>query len=95
MITNWQIIRKPLLSEKSESRLKKLNIYSFMVDKKANKHQIKKAVEEIYGVKVEQVRTMIIKGKLKKMRNMVLMGQRADVKKAYITLKEGFRLDLI
>lgn len=95
MITNWQIIKKPLLSEKSESRLKKINIYSFMVDKKANKHQIKKAVEDIYGVKVERVRTMIIKGKHKRMRNMVLMGERADVKKAYVKLKEGFRLDLI
>ena len=59
------IIIKPVISEKMTTLGEKLNRYGFIVDKKANKIQIKKAVEDMYGVSVEAVNTMIYGGKPK------------------------------
>jgi large subunit ribosomal protein L23 len=56
---------------------------------------VKRAVEAIYNVKVADVRTVRVKGKRKRMKNMLLEGKRKDWKKAYVKLKEGFRLDII
>ena len=60
------IIKKPLITEKS-SRLMEENKYSFMVDRRANKNQIKQAVEEIFNVRVRGVNTSNVLGKLKRM----------------------------
>ena len=89
------IILKPLVTEKTD-RLGKSNRYTFRVAKDANRLEIKKAIEALYGVKVEDVNTAIIPGKLK-VRNTkkgMTRGIRAAFKKAYITLKEGETLDI-
>lgn len=66
------------------------NKYLFWVDKKANKVQIKKAVEEIYKVKVADVNTLMQRGKLRRVR--YVQGKSPDWKKALVTLKEGSKI---
>lgn len=90
----WTVIRKPLVTEKSMAGKEK-NVYTFEVAIGANKLEVKRAVESVYGVKVDRVRTLKSKGKLKRMKNQLLEGRRRDWKKAYVTLKEGHRLDII
>ncbi len=94
MTTPYDIIRKPLVTEKSMAGQQK-STYTFIVAPEANKHDVRRAVEKIYNVKVDAVRTLKTKGKYKKMKNMLLEGKRKDTKKAYVTLKEGYRLDII
>jgi large subunit ribosomal protein L23 len=92
----WVVIRKPIVTERSMANQQK-NVYTFVVEKSANKHEIKHAIEEAFKankVKVKHVRTLVVKGKPKRMKNMLLEGRRKDWKKAYVTLKEG-RLDII
>ena len=81
---NHDIIIKPLLSEKSYAGIKDKK-YSFIVAKNANKTQIKMAVEEIFGVKVEKVNTANVRGKLK--RQGKYEGYTPDYKKAIVKLK--------
>lgn len=81
---NHDIIIKPLLSEKSYAGIKDKK-YSFIVAKNANKTQIKLAVEEIFGVKVEKVNTANVRGKLK--RQGKYEGYTPDYKKAIVKLK--------
>lgn len=90
----WSVIKKPIVTEKSYAKAEK-NIYTFIVDKDANKLEVKNAVEKAFSVKVAKVTTAIFKGKRKKTKSMVLEGKRKDWKKAYVTLKEGHRLDII
>ncbi len=77
------IIVKPIVTEKSTSLMEE-NKYTFKVNIKANKVEIKKALEEIFGVKVESVNTMRVKGKPKRMG--VHRGYTSDWKKAIVTL---------
>lgn len=79
------IIKRPLLTEKSMGQMADKR-YTFEVDKNANKHQIKAAVEEIFNVKVKKVNTMIVKGKPKRLGRYE--GKRPDWKKAIVTLTE-------
>ena len=90
----WEIIRKPLVTEKSMARQQK-SVYTFLVDPSATKPEVLHAVEKAFNVKVAAVRTVTVRGKVKRMKNMLLEGKRKDWKKAYVTLKEGFRLDII
>lgn len=83
------IILKPIVTEKSMNLLAD-NKYTFLVDKKANKTEIKSAIESIFKVKVESVSTMIIKGKPKRMGRFE--GKRPDRKKAVVTLKAGQKI---
>ncbi|MFA5795316.1 MAG: 50S ribosomal protein L23 [Candidatus Brocadiia bacterium] len=100
MKTAYNIIIKPIQTEKSmamampeKAGSNKALIYTFKVDREANKYAIKAAVEEIFKVKVDSVRTVRVKGKPKTtQRNR---GQRSDWKKALVVLKEGQRLDII
>lgn len=94
MRSPWVVIKKPLVTERSMANQQK-RIYTFVVDRVANKHEIKHAIEKAFNVKVQKVATLIVKGKAKRMKNMLLEGRRKDWKKAYVTLKEGFRLDII
>ncbi|MDI3526065.1 MAG: large subunit ribosomal protein [Tenuifilum sp.] len=89
------ILIKPLVTEKMERLTEKVNQYGFIVDKRANKLQIKKAVEEMYGVTVDSVNTMRYAGKLKTRytRTGVLVGRTNSFKKAIVTLKEGETID--
>ncbi|WP_461466924.1 50S ribosomal protein L23 [Parvimonas micra] len=85
MMTAYDIIIKPVVTERSMENMESKR-YTFKVDTKANKSEIKKAVETIFGVKVKQVNTMNITGKKKRMGANV--GKRPDWKKAIVTLTE-------
>ncbi len=89
------ILIKPIISEKADSLSEKHQQYSFVVDRKANKIQIRKAVEELYKVSVSAVNTMVIPGKSKKRftRTGVQSGATSAYKKAVVTLKEGEQID--
>jgi large subunit ribosomal protein L23 len=89
----WRVIKKPLITEKSEWMREKLNQYAFLVDKSANKIQIKKAIEKIFEVKVVKVHTIRCKGKPKRVR--FSKGYTSDWKKAIVTLVEGDRIEII
>ena len=90
----WDVIRRPLVTEKSMANQQK-SVYTFIVAPNATKPQIHAAVQKAFNVKVAEVRTVVVKGKVKRMKNMVLEGKRKNVKKAYVTLQEGYRLDII
>ena len=85
------IIIKPVVTEKTMNLLAD-NKYTFLVDKRANKVEIKKAVEEIFKVKVDSVTTMNTQGKLKRMGRFE--GRRPSRKKAVVSLKPGHRITL-
>lgn len=85
MKTPYDIIIKPLVTEESMNNMAERK-YTFKVDKRANKSEIKKAVEKIFGVKVEKVNTMNMTGKTKRMG--IHVGKRPDWKKAVVTLTE-------
>ena len=89
------IIKKPVITEKMTAISEKLNKFAFIVDKRANKIQIKEAVEKLYGVKVVAVNTMNYDGKRKSRYTKagVITGRTASFKKAIVTLKEGDTID--
>lgn len=89
------ITLKPRMSEKTYE-ISSNGVYVFEVDKSVNKHEVANAVEKAYGVTVTNVRTVIVKGKEKRLyRNKRFeTGKRADVKKAYVTLKAGDRIPI-
>jgi len=82
-----QIIRRPLVTEKSTILREEGNVLAFEVDPNANKIQVKSAVEELFKVKVEEVRLFNVRGKMKRMGRYV--GKRRDWRKAYVRLKAG------
>lgn len=84
-LTAFDIIRKPVITEKSMGIMGDKK-YTFLVHPEANKVEIKKAVEAVFGVKVLEVKTMNSLGKVKRMG--VHIGKRADTKKAIVTLTE-------
>ena len=87
---SFEVIRSPLVSEKS-TFISQFNYYVFRVAINAKKNEIKNAVEQLFSVKVDKVRTSIQKGKNKKFKN--IKGRRSDVKKAMVKLKEGNTID--
>ena len=89
------IIKRPVITEKMTAISEKQNKFAFIVDKNANKLQIKDAVEKLYDVKVEAVNTMNYQGKMKSRytKSGVVTGRRAAFKKAVVTLKEGDTID--
>lgn len=93
MKSPYDIVIKPLVTEKSTGASKNNNTYFFMVAREANKPEIKHAVETIFSVNVERVNTILLKGKPKRYR--LVPGQRPDWKKAMVTLKEGHRIDVL
>jgi large subunit ribosomal protein L23 len=86
-----EIIRKPLVTEKSGQQKEANNQYVFEVRRDANKVEIQKAVEQLFKVKVLQVRTLNVLGKEKRVGRK--FGKRPDWKKAVVTLKEGNRIE--
>jgi large subunit ribosomal protein L23 len=83
-----QIIRRPLVTEKSTMmREEGTNIIAFEVDPKANKIQVKDAVEQLFKVKVDDVRLFNVRGKVKRLGRYA--GKRRDWRKAYVRLKAG------
>lgn len=91
MSTPYDIIKCMLRTEKVTA-MGPINKYLFWVDKKANKIQIKKAVEDIYKVKVNDVNTLMQRGKLRRVR--FVQGKSPDWKKALVTLKEGSKIEV-
>ena len=89
------IIKKPVITEKMTAISEKMNKFAFIVDKNANKIQIKEAVEKLYGVKVAAVNTMNYAGKTKSRytKSGVVSGRTPAFKKAIVTLKEGDTID--
>lgn len=91
MMSSYGIIKALLTTEKSTLYHKPIGKYLFLVDKSANKLQIKNAVEEIYKVKVKDVNTFISRGKLKRVRYQ--FGRTPSLKKTIVTLKEGHKIE--
>ena len=91
MKTARDIIFRPVVSEKSYAGLE-LNTYTFLVDKRANKTEIKEAIQRIWDVRVTSVRTLNRKGKVKRRR--FTQGKRADEKRAIVTLAEGDSIEI-
>jgi large subunit ribosomal protein L23 len=87
-----QVIKGPLITEKLDRARESFRQYSFVVDREATKHDVERAVETLFNVKVEAVRTIIMRGKPKRMGRS--MGQRSNFKKAIVTLKEGDKIEL-
>ena len=89
------ILLKPIVTEKMTIQGDKFNRYGFVVDKNANKLQIKKAVEDLYSVTVDSVNTMRYGGKIKtrNTKSGLLKGKTVSTKKAVVTLAEGNKID--
>ncbi len=88
----YSVIKSPLLTEKSNREMG-FGKYAFWVDKESNKIEIKMAVEKVYNVKVEKIATMVVKGKMKKIRANQ-PGKTSSWKKAIVTLKKGFEIKI-
>lgn len=87
----YQIILRPLVTEKGTHQSARYNSYSFIVNTLADKTQIKAAVEELFNVKVEKVRTQVYKGKVTRFR--MTEGRQADWKKAIVTLDSEYKIE--
>lgn len=91
MEKNYNIIRAPAITEKA-TMLSEANQVVFNVAGTASKPEIKKAVEELFNVKVKAVNTLVRKGKTKRFRG--IRGRQSDVKKAIVTLEDGQSIDV-
>ena len=87
----YDVIKRPVITEKTSIQKETANQLTFEVDPKANRIEIKRAVENIFNVNVAGVRTMQVKGKMK--RRGRILGKRRDWKKAIVTLMPGERID--
>ena len=86
------VVLEPVVSEKSYDLIQDFNTYTFVVDKRSNKTEIKQAVARIFDVRVVSVNTMNRKGKRK--RTGYVLGKRADTKRALVTLAPGDSIDI-
>jgi len=87
------VIRRPLVSEKSMDLLGRVNVAQFVVDRNATKPQIKRAIEELFSVRVKKVRVANYIGKPKRYQNR--LGRRSDYKKAFVQLFPGEKLTIL
>jgi large subunit ribosomal protein L23 len=87
-----EVIHGPLITEKLDKAQESHNQYAFVVDRKANKHDIRSAVERLFKVNVENVHTSIMRGKKKRIGRSI--GRRPNYKKALVTLKKGETIEL-
>jgi large subunit ribosomal protein L23 len=90
------VLVKPVLSEKANALSEKSNRYTFIVNRKANKLEIKKAIESFYGVTVEEVNTMVVPSKLKAKYTKAgfIVGRKPAKKKAIVSIAEGETIDI-
>ena len=88
----YGIIRRPLITEKAQKMAQDLNKYAFEVDKRANKMQIKEAVELAFSVSVTEVNTLMMKGKARRFGRALT--KQPDWKKAFVTLAPGEKIEL-
>ena len=87
----YEIVKRPLITEKGSIQKEVNNQLSFEVDRKANRVEIRQAVEKIFNVRVVKVRTMQMKGKVKRVGRT--LGKRRDWKKAIVTLAGGENIE--
>jgi large subunit ribosomal protein L23 len=89
------ILIKPVITEKSDKAMGK-TVYTFVVDRKANKLEVARAVEAMFNVSVESVNTSVTPGKVKtrSTRSGMVSGMKPAYKKAYVKLQEGEKIDL-
>ena len=89
------IIKKPIITDKMTDQSEKYNRYAFVVDRKVNKIEIKKAVADMYDVTVDSVRTMVCIGKkrVRGTKSGMIVGKTSTYKKAIVTLAEGDTID--
>jgi len=87
----YDIVKRPLITEKTTIQKDAFNQVTFEVDRRANRVEIKRAIEQIFNVRVSSVQTMQMKGKKK--RRGWIVGKRKDWKKAIVTLMPGERID--
>jgi large subunit ribosomal protein L23 len=90
MIAN-EIIKRPLITEKTSIQKELYNQLTFEVDRRANRVEIKRAVESVFNVRVSAVKTLQVTGKIK--RRGRILGKRRDWKKAIVSLMPGERID--
>jgi large subunit ribosomal protein L23 len=90
MSTIYQVIKRPVITEKGLTLKEKDRTLCFEVHSDASKQQIQEAVEQLFKVKVQHVRTMVVPGKMR--RRGKYSGYRPDWKKAYVTLREGEKM---
>jgi large subunit ribosomal protein L23 len=90
MSTAYEVIKRPIITEKGLTLKEQERTLCFEVSDKASKTQIHEAIERIFKVKVQNVRTMTVRGKMR--RRGKYFGYRPDWKKAYVTLKEGEKM---
>ena len=90
-----ELLKKPILTEKASALTEKSNRFTFKVEHRANKLQIKAAVEKMYGVNVVAINTMVVNGKLKSRNTKggLVSGRSPKYKKAVVTLKDGETID--
>ena len=91
MANLYEVIKRPIISEKSTALAEVGNRYVFEVDTKANKHEIRDAVQRLFSVRVRGVHTMIVHGKVKRLATS--MNKKPNWKKAIVTLEEGQKID--
>ena len=92
-MTNFDLIKTVRLTEKGTRQGDLFNQYTIIADRRANKVQIRKAVEELFKVNVVKVNTLNVRGKFRRQRT-AQAGQTPDWKKALVTLKEGEKISL-
>ncbi len=90
-MNHYDIIKRPIITEKTSIQKEDFNQVSFEVDKRANRVEIARSIEKIFNVKVDKTRTIHVKGKVK--RRGRILGKRKDWKKAIVTLMPGERID--
>ena len=95
----WDVIVRPVVTEKTTIQMDVENVYSFVVDERANKQDIARAIEALWDVKVEDVRTMRYAGKMRRsfmgrMNRNWSLGRRPSFKKAVVKLAEGDHIEL-
>jgi large subunit ribosomal protein L23 len=88
----YTIVKQPIVTEKSTIATERANAYTFLVSMHANKIEIKNAIEKIFKVKVDKVRTQVRKGKPRRVRYK--MGYQPDWKRAVVTLQEGHKIEM-
>jgi len=91
MRTIYEVIKRPIISEKSTALAEIAGKYVFEVDAAANKHEIRDAVQQLFKVNVREVRTMIMHGKVKRLARSTV--KRTNWKKAIVSLAEGQKID--
>jgi len=92
MKSSFEVIVRPIISEKADWQRDEDNVYTFEVLRGANKYEIKSAVERIFDVEVRDVRTIVFRGKVKRVGRT--FGKKKNWKKAFVTLREGQSIDL-